>query len=437
VLVLDREHFPRDKPCGEFINPAAVQALARLGVLGTVKAQQPVAIRGWALHPYRAPSFRASFAPGIGGIGLPRRVLDALLLDHARERGAEVRTGVQVLDVVRAGGDRITGARARDSAGREHEIAARLVVGADGLRSVIVRRLGLLRRTPRLRKIALTSHLRTSRDLGGYGRFLMHGNMYIGVAEVGAGLLGVAVVASREEMQHVAGRPDEYFDCALAREPLFTDAERVEAVMATGPFDWPTRCAVADGALLVGDAAGYYDPFTGQGIYRALRGAELAVEALDRALRGGDVSAAALLPYDRAQRRAFTPGVRVQYLIEAFLSRPRAMGMASRLLAARPALADALLAVTGDISPVRSLLGPRMLCLRCSGAEAREPGGARPAEGSICPSREASRTSPVALAALRRSGSLALYPRRVQRPFTVPNTSAALMPPKPKEFEIA
>ncbi len=372
MLLLDREPFPRNKPCGEFINPAGVQALARLGVLGKVTAHHAATIRGWELHPHKAPSFRASFSNGITGLGLPRTTLDSLLLNHARQCGAEIRTGIQVLDVVRTG-SAVAGVRVRDPEGREHEISARLVIGADGLRSVIVRRLGLLRRTPRVRKIALTSHLRTSRDLGGYGRFFMHGNMYIGVAEVGAGLLGVAVVASGEEMQHVAGRPDEYFDRALAREPLFTDAERVEAVMATGPFDWPTRCAVTDGALLVGDAAGYYDPFTGQGIYRALRGAELAVEAIDRALRGGDVSAAALLPYDRAQRRAFTPGVRVQYLIEAFLSRPWAMGMASRLLAARPALADALLAVTGDVSPVRSLLGPRMLLpalLRSGGTRA-------------------------------------------------------------------
>lgn len=59
VLVLDREHFPRDKPCGEFINPAGAEALARLGVLGAVEAHGPSSIRGWEIHPRGSPSLRA------------------------------------------------------------------------------------------------------------------------------------------------------------------------------------------------------------------------------------------------------------------------------------------------------------------------------------------------------------------------------------------
>jgi flavin-dependent dehydrogenase len=361
VLVLDREHFPRDKPCGEFINPAGVQALSRLGVLAEVEANWPAAISGWEIHPQGGPSFRASFSPGVTGLGLPRTALDTLLLDQARGRGAEVWTGVQVLDVLRGASGAVMGVRMRESDGEEHEIRARIVVGADGLRSVVVRRLDLLSRAPNLRKVALTAHLRTTRDLSGLGRFFMHGSMYIGVAEVGAGLLGVAVVVSGEEVQRVAGQPEEYFDGAIAREPFFAETQRIEPVIATGPFDWPTRCAVHDGAVLVGDAAGYYDPFTGQGIYRALRGAELAAPVIDQVLRNGDVSAAALLPYESAQRRSFAPGVRLQRVIEAVLSRPRAMRAVARALAARPSVADALLAATGDVAPVGSLLDPRVL----------------------------------------------------------------------------
>jgi flavin-dependent dehydrogenase len=135
----------------------------------------------------------------------------------------------------------------------------------------------------------------------------------------------------------------------------------VDEVIATGPFDCPVRSAVADGALLVGDAAGYYDPFTGQGIYRALRGGELAAEAAHAALRAGDASARALAPYERARRAAFGPGERMQHVVEAFVSRPRLLSAVARRFTARPAMADAVIRVTGDVSPAASLFAPRFL----------------------------------------------------------------------------
>lgn len=70
---------PATKPCGEFINLAGAQALARLGVLGVVEAHGPASIRGWDVHPQGLPSFRASFSRGVEGLGLPRALLPALL----------------------------------------------------------------------------------------------------------------------------------------------------------------------------------------------------------------------------------------------------------------------------------------------------------------------------------------------------------------------
>ena len=179
----------------------------------------------------------------------------------------------------------------------------------------------------------------------------------VGVAEVGGGVANVTVVVPHEQAHEVGGHADAYFDAAL-RECGFTGAERIEDVLATGPFDCPVRRAIAGGALRVGDAAGYYDPFTGQGIYRALRGAELAAEAIGAALRAGDASAAALMPYERARRRAFGPGERFQRVVAAFVSLPWLYRAVAGRFARRPALADAVVQVTGDVRPVRSLLRP-------------------------------------------------------------------------------
>lgn len=355
VLVIDRAHFPRRKPCAECINPAGVAALQRLGVLDDVMAAGPARLDGWRIASDGGASFLGRFHDGVHGIALPRETLDAILLDHARAAGAEVREGIKVTDLVRDDDGHVRGVVADGE-----EIAARIVVGADGLRSIVLRRLGLLARAPRLRKLALTAHVRGMPDMGGCGTVRARGRGCVGVAEVGGGLANVTVVVPAEQAHEVGGHADAYFDAAL-REVGFHTARRVDDALATGPFDCPVRSAVANGAVLVGDAAGYYDPFTGQGIFRALRGAELMAHVAGTALRTGDTSAAALMPYERARRRAFGPGERLQHLVEAFVSRPRLLRAVAKRLDQRPRLADAIIHATGDVRPVRSLLRPDLI----------------------------------------------------------------------------
>ncbi|HYH81636.1 MAG TPA: NAD(P)/FAD-dependent oxidoreductase [Longimicrobium sp.] len=357
VLLLDRARFPRRKPCAECVNPAGVAALRRLGAWREVTAAAPARLDGWRIGAHGGDGFEGCFAEGVHGIGIPRETLDHILLRHAVSRGAEARTGVRVVDVLRDACGGVTGVRAQGEGG-EREIGARLVVGADGLRSVVLRRLELLGRRPLLRKVALTAHVHGFDGSAGRGEVRVTGRLAcIGIAAVGEGLANVTVVVPGERSKEVGGDPGAFFDRALATHG-FSALRRVDEVLATGPFDCPVRSAVADGALLVGDAAGYYDPFTGQGIYRALRGAELAAKTADAALRAGDTSARALAPYERARRRAFGPGERMQHLVEAFVSRPALLGAVARRFTARPRLADAVIRVTGDVAPVGSLFTP-------------------------------------------------------------------------------
>ena len=184
----------------------------------------------------------------------------------------------------------------------------------------------------------------------------LHAGIVLGVRYRGLGMGGQRLGAVAG-----AGGREAFFDAVLAELPRTGDAVRCGEVQATGPFDWRVRRATADGAMLVGDAAGYFDPFTGQGVFRALRGAALAAEVAHRALRYGDLSQRELATYDELRRRAFAPGERLQRLIEMVVSRDRLFRLVASGLRRRPALANELVAVAGDLHPVRSLWAPATL----------------------------------------------------------------------------
>lgn len=137
--------------------------------------------------------------------------------------------------------------------------------------------------------------------------------------------------------------------------------EDVDVVLASGPFDRPVRYPAADGVALVGDAAGYFDPFTGQGIFQALAGAERLADVADRALRSGDMSARALSRWHQRHRRLARSPRRVQHAIELVLARPRLADRVFGRLRNADAFTRTIIAVTGDVAPARRLLSPAAL----------------------------------------------------------------------------
>src|SRR5204862_8236110 len=152
------------------------------------------------------------------------------------------------------------------------------------LGSIVARRLGAVH-TFGPRRVAFTAHVADVRGVHELGEMHVGRPGYVGLGPIGNGVTTVALVVPLTE----ASRGERFF-AELDRFPGIAgrfDARRiVRRVMATGPFARWSRRAVAagGGALLVGDAADFFDPFTGQGIYSALRGAELAADCLVRAL---------------------------------------------------------------------------------------------------------------------------------------------------------
>jgi flavin-dependent dehydrogenase len=346
VVILDRAEFPRSKACGESINPGVVRELQELGLLPSILALPHNRITRWRVHPPRGAPFEGRFPADEFALAMGRSAFDSALLDFARKCGASVHTCVRVTDLTYAD-DCVCGV-----ATAEHgQVGARLVVGADGLRSVVARRLELLRRRPRLRKLALTGHV-TGIDLdGSTGILSMTTWGCIGIAPLGGGIANVVVVLERGSRDFVGGDPNACFDRLLSGSDYLRGATRAADVIATGPFDWPTRSVTADGALVVGDAAGYFDPLTGQGIFRAIRGARHAAEVAGECLRSGRLTAAAMRPYSRRHRRAFATGAAVQRLIEVAVAHPPLFSACAAVLRSFPSLANRLLSITGDVPP--------------------------------------------------------------------------------------
>ena len=134
---------------------------------------------------------------------------------------------------------------------------------------------------------------------------------------------------------------------------------RVAPIASLGPLAYRVAPPSEGGVLFVGDAAGFYDPFTGEGIFSALRSAELAAETVAGALRADDVSAATLRVYERARRAAFADKARVTRLLQALIARRSLTNLAARWLVGRPRVLAALLGVIGDYVPASAL--PRLL----------------------------------------------------------------------------
>jgi flavin-dependent dehydrogenase len=143
--------------------------------------------------------------------------------------------------------------------------------------------------------------------------------------------------------------------------PRLSRACVVRPVMATGPLSFRATALSVDGALLVGDAGGFFDPFTGQGVHRALVSAAIAAHVAGGALRDGDLSCARLQEYDRRRRARFRANHAVEWLVQQFIGRPPLFARAAHRLAASPAMADTLVGVTGDIVPPARVLTPWFL----------------------------------------------------------------------------
>ena len=356
VVLLEAAHHPRPKACAEYASPRIVEELAHIGLAPDAWQTDAIGLTGMRMVAGRR-SAMITYADRRGAArtawGLDRTRFDARLAAHAAASGAELVEGTRLVGLEVAGG-RVTGATVRSGDGTRRRITADLVVGADGVRSTVARLTGVERPVRFPRRLGLVAHHAGDPELADHGEMHVGRGYYVGLAPLPDGQLNVGMALPMNGRTAAAER----FAAAIAGLPAvaarLAGRDRLTPIRGASPIGHRVADVAGPGWLLVGDAAGFVDPFTGEGIHRALRSARAATAAINGA---GDPSAA----YRRERRAAFAAKSTLSWLVQGFLAVPPLLEHALARLDERPSAALRLGSALGDCRPATDALAPHAL----------------------------------------------------------------------------
>lgn len=350
VLLLDRARFPREKLCGDTINPGTLALLRRHALTSRLESRA-LRVDGMLLTGERGARVRAEYGEGRYGWALQRRDLDAALVAEACAAGArfEERTIVRRAILDHAGGaDRVRGVVMATATSGDLRIPAPLVIAADGRRSALAFGLGLARHPVQPRRWAAGAYFSDVDGLSSVGEMHVRRGYYIGVAPLPAGLANVCLVTSNRSG---FADPAALLRDRIARDehlaPRFAQARLVTRPAVIGPLAVDCSHAEIAGLLLAGDAAGFIDPMTGDGLRFAVEGAVLAARAASRAFRRpAERPHLALL---RMRRRAFGAKWRFNRCLRTLVASDLALRLAGTTASVAPWVLRHAVNVAGDV----------------------------------------------------------------------------------------
>lgn len=332
VLLLDRNDFPRDKACGDGIPAGAFRRLYRLGMsekFAEAEARgEMYPITGMRLMSPKGHVIEAEFREEdeLLSYVMPRLYFDAIIQQHAVASGAEFRSATVKEPLIEDG--RVVGVKAQHN-GSAKPLRSKVVVGADGVTSVIARSLRPKQKQhkDKHRAIAVRAYIHDLEVYPGQVEFFLYDEVLPGYSwifptadeEANIGL-GMRLDVFRKEHSDLNELLKKFIDLPMVRDRLKRggDIDKVRAWQLNFGSQKNLQHTY-DGALLVGDAAGFINPVTGGGIHNALISAEYAAQTIDEALHAGDVSRAQMKIYEKRTYDEMWPGMRRSYLFQRLL----------------------------------------------------------------------------------------------------------------------
>jgi len=377
VVILEATPAWHWHAAGVFASSAALAELRAADVSAETLRAVARPIPAMRVETRRGTMFRLTYGAGAEAeppVGFARSALDPALLALAVAAGADVRRPASVTAIDAASGAAPARLEIRGRHGRESTLLARIVVGADGHRSLVARAMGVDQPAHLGLRIGLSWHLRDAEgDSPRDARMVLLDGAYCGLAPVPGGRINVGIVlASARWRAALAARGAAAVGADVLRsippapdvaEPWRT-SEATDVIAGAAPLGHRVTRRAGPGWILVGDAAGFLDPFTGEGLHRALVSARLGAEATAAALRAGANATRrdrALAAYDRSMSRRFATKDVVSLVVQAFLARPALFEYAARRLARRDRVRETMGLVMGDLVPASRALDPRFL----------------------------------------------------------------------------
>jgi flavin-dependent dehydrogenase len=309
-------------------------------------------LEGMLLTGPRHVSVRATYGQGVCGRAIVRRELDTLLMQDAVDAGVTFHDGATVLAPMFAGDGSVVGVRVKGADGRTLTERATVVVAADGRESRLARAARLTHHPSRPRRWAIGAYFHNADVDSRYGEMHVRRGHYVGVAPVPGGLANVCLVVPYERGQRGWREPAALLREVTGRDPVLrarlARAQIVEGPYVLGPMAVDARGAGIPGMLLAGDAAGFIDPITGDGLRLAFESATLAAGIVTRVLSGEIAPGDAAARLAAARRAAFARKYRFNRAVRSLVASPGAIDGAAVAARLWPAAFRAVIRYAGD-----------------------------------------------------------------------------------------